>query len=332
MSGQPEILITRAFPDEVVAPYGARHRLAQGRPDRPMRRTELLRRLDSVVALVSTGADRIDAELLDAAPALRVVANFGVGYDSVDVAAATSRGIWVTNTPGVLTESTADIALLLLLVSLRRATEAFEHVRHGHWRRSDPAAFWGDDPAGLTLGILGMGAIGQALARRVQPLGMQVIYHNRHRLPPGMEGDPPARWVGFGELLETAHVISIHVPLSDATYHLISAAELAVMREGVVLVNTARGAIVDEPALIAALNSGHVSAVGLDVFEHEPVVPRLLRTHPRACCLPHIGSATTRTRHAMMRLGLDNAVAVIEGRRPLTPVNEPQPRTRSGCW
>lgn len=212
--------MTRAFPAEVVGPYGARYRLGQGRLDRPMPRAELLGRLGSLVALVSTGADRIDAELLDAAPRLRVVANFGVGYDNVDVVAATSRRVWVTNTPGVLTESTADIALLLLLMSLRRAGEAFEHVRHGRWRRPDPAAFWGDDPAGMTLGILGMGAIGRALARRVQPLGMTVIYHNRHPLSPEAHGDVRARWVTFAELLESADVLSIHVPLSKATHHL----------------------------------------------------------------------------------------------------------------
>ena len=318
--------MTQAFPDTVVEPYRARYRLDQGRAERPMPRAELLGRLGRVEALVSTGADRIDAALLDAAPRLRVVANFGVGYDSVDVAAATSRGVWVTNTPGVLTESTADVALLLLLMSLRRAGEAFEHVRHGRWRRADPAAFWGDDPAGLTLGILGMGAIGQALARRVQPLGMSVIYHNRHPVAPETPGDPPARWVSFAELLERADVLSVHVPLSKATHHLIGEAELARMREGVVVVNTSRGAVIDEPALVAGLESGHVAAVGLDVFEHEPAVPQALRTHPRAVCLPHIGSATTRTRHAMMRLALDNAVAVIEGRRPQTPVNEPRPR------
>ena len=313
-----------------MAPYASRHRIEQGRPDRPMARTELLRRLANLPALVAFGADRVDAELLAAAPRLQVVANFGVGYDSVDVGAAAERGVWVTNTPGVLTETTADTALLLLLATLRRAGEGFEQVRHGRWRRANPDAFWGQDPAGLTLGILGMGAIGQALARRVQPLGMRVIYHNRGPLPPAVAQALGAQWVEFDDLLRRADVLSVHAPLTEATRHRIGAAELARLRPGAFVINTARGALIDEAALVAALQSGHLGGVGLDVFEREPAVPLALRTHPRAFCLPHLGSATTRTRQAMMRLCLDNAVAVLEGRRPPNPVNEPDPSRRSG--
>ncbi|MBF6605985.1 MAG: D-glycerate dehydrogenase [Chloroflexi bacterium] len=320
-----DLLITPAFPTPLVERLAAGFTFEQVQPDVDTARAELLARVGRARALCSTGADRIDAELLDAAPELLVVANFGVGYDGVDVVAAADRGVWVANTPDVLTESTADVALLLLLGTLRRAGEGFEHVRHGRWKASDPGAFWGVDPGGLTLGILGMGRIGQALAARVAPLGMRTIYHNRTRLAAEREAELAATWVPLDELLERADVVSLHVPLSAETRGLIGRPQLARMRRGVFIINTARGALVDEAALIEALGSGHVAGVGLDVFAREPRVPRALREHPGAFLLPHLGSATRRTREAMMRLCLENAVAVLRGGRPSTPVNEPRP-------
>jgi glyoxylate reductase len=317
----PDVLITRAFPAEAVDPYASRFAIEQGKPDAYMERAELLERVRAVRALVSYGADRIDEELLAGASELRIVANFGVGYDSVDVASATRHRIWVSNTPDVLTDSTADIALLLLLGTLRRAGEAFEMVRHDTWDAVRPEALWGTDPAGLTLGILGLGRIGQALARRVRPLGMQVIYHNRNRAPTEVEDALGAEWVTFDDLLARADVLSVHVPLNAETRGLIGESELARMRPGSFVVNAARGPIVDEDALIAALSSGHIAGVGLDVFSREPAVPAGLRDHPRAFYFPHIGSATRKTRLAMMTLCLDNVAAVLEGRQPVTPVN-----------
>jgi glyoxylate reductase len=319
------VLISRAFATEAVRPYAATMRILQGRPDAFMPRAELLRRVATCDGLVAWGADHVDAELLDAAPRLRIVANFGVGFDSVDPDAAAERGIWVTNTPDVLTESTADVALLLVLAALRRAGEAFETVRHGRWRRIDPSALWGRDPAGLTLGLLGFGRIGQALARRVQPLGMRVRYHARRRVAPDVEEALNARRVSLDELLRSSDVLSIHVPLTEATRGMLGPERLARLPRGAVVVNTARGAVLDEQALADLLENGHIAAVGLDAFADEPHVPRRLRQHPRAFCLPHIGSATAETRLAMMRLCLDNVTDVLlRDAEPRTPVNRPR--------
>lgn len=320
-----DILVTRAFLPELVASAAGSWSVRQGPVGFPIPRSDLLELAGSVRALCSGGHDRIDAELLDSAPRLQVVANFGVGYDSVDVPEATARGIWVTNTPDVLTESTADIALLLILATLRRAGEAFEHVRHGRWTTTDPDAFWGVDPGGRALGILGMGRIGQAIARRGAALGMRIIYHRRTALSAAEELALGATRMPFEELLAEADVLTIHLPLDASTRRLVGAPELARMRPGSFLINTARGGIVDEAALAQALASGHLGGVGLDVFDDEPFVPAALRDHPHAFLLPHIGSATGRTRGAMMRLCMANAVAVLGGQRPLTPVNEPSP-------
>jgi glyoxylate reductase len=317
-----EILITRAFPEEIVAPYAARFDVEQGAQGAYMPRADLLSKVGDVRALVSYGADAIDDELLEAGTNLRIVANFGVGYDSIDVPAATSRGIWISNTPDVLTDSTADVALLLLLATLRRAAEGFDQVRQGRWSSVDPDALWGRDPSELVLGIYGLGRIGRALARRVAPLGMRVIYHNRTRLPDAIEAEAGATWVSFDELLETCDVLSVHVPLTPETRGRIGSRELAQMKPGSFVVNAARGPIFDQDALIAALQSEHLAGVGLDVFTGEPAVPEVLATHPHAFLLPHIGSATRRTRAAMMRLCLDNAAAVLDGRPPVTPVNQ----------
>jgi glyoxylate reductase len=316
----PDVLIPRAFPPQAVEPYEATLSIVQGLPDVDMSRAELLDRVRNVRALVSYGAVRVDEELLDTGVRLEIVANWGVGYDSVNVTSATRRGVWVTNTPGVVTEATADVALMLLLATLRRAAEGFELVRHGTWSEASPETM-GTDPAALTLGILGLGRIGQALARRVAVLGMRVIYHSRTRLSADVEEELGAQWVPFDELLATSDVLSVHMPLTSETRGRIGRAELSRMRPGAFIINAARGPIIDEGALMEALLSGHVAGVGLDVYSSEPDVPAALREHPRAFCLPHIGTATTGTRMAMMRLCLDNIVAVLGGGRPLTPVN-----------
>lgn len=322
MTDGPDVLISRAFPPEAIEPFAGRFAIEQGRRDAFMDRAELLRRVAGARALVSWGADRIDGELLDAAPRLRIVANFGVGYDSVDVAAATARGIWVSNTPDVLTDATADLALLLILAVLRRAAEGSELVRHGGWSAIDPDALWGRDVRGTTVGILGFGRIGRAVAARAVALGMRVRYHGRHRLPHQEEQALRIEWAGFDELLGSVDVLSVHLPLTDETRGRIGAAELARMTPGSYLVNTARGAIIDEAALVAALDSGHLAGVGLDVFAREPAVPAALREHPRAFCLPHVGSATGATRGAMMRLCLENVADVLAGGAPRTAVND----------
>jgi lactate dehydrogenase-like 2-hydroxyacid dehydrogenase len=222
----------------------------------------------------------------------------------------------------VLTDSTADLTMALLLGTLRRLSEASEHVRHGHWTANRQDLFWGSDPRYLTLGILGLGAIGQAVARRVAPFGMRMVYYKRTRLPADLEEELRATYVSFDDLIESSDVLSLHVPLTDATRGCLGRREFARMRPGVFIINTARGAIIDEDALIEALHSGQVAGVGLDVTTTEPDVPPALREHPRALILPHIASATRHTRGGMMRMALQNAAAVLDGDAPINPVNQ----------
>ena len=320
-ASRPRVLVTRAFVPEAVDPFAERLAIVQGRPDAWMPRSELLRRIGTVDGLVAWSADRVDAGLLDAGLHLRIVANFGVGYDSVDVPAATARGVWVSNTPDVLTDATADVALLLLLAALRRAGEAFEHVRHGGWVSVDPYAFWGTDPAGRALGVLGLGRIGGALARRARGLGMRIAYHSRRRAP-DLERELDARWLPLEELLRAADALSIHLPLTPETHGLVGRRQLELLPRGAVVVNTARGAVLDTEALCDLIDAGHLAGAGLDVFPDEPRVPPRLREHPRIFCLPHIGSATRDTRLAMMRLCLENVTdLLVRGAPPRNAVN-----------
>jgi glyoxylate reductase len=320
-----DMLTSQRFPDEVVAPFSPRFAIDQGPPGGLLPYQEMLERVAGCSALLPTAIDRVDEQLFEHAPLLKIVANVGVGYNHIDVAAATRRGIWVTNTPGVLTDSVADLTMALLLGTLRRVSEASEHVRHGHWRDNRQDLFWGSDPRGLTLGMLGFGAIGQAVARRARPFGMRLIYHRRSRLSPELERELEATCVPFDTLIETADVLTVHVPLTDDTRGRIGRQELARMRRGVFVINTARGPVIDEAALIDALQAGQVGGVGLDVTTTEPEVPPALREHPRALILPHVGSATRDTRGAMMTRALQNVAAVLEGNRPPNPVNDPAP-------
>ncbi len=317
--GPVEVVMSRVFPDDLVALLG-RRRSVMPEFGREMSHDEILGLVEEARALIVTSGVPIDEALLAQAPRLQIVATATVGYDNIDVDAAGRRGIWVSNTPEVVTEATADLALLLLLAVLRRAGEGFELVKHGRWRIPNPDALWGDDPRDLTLGILGMGRIGQAVARRARVLGMPVIYHNRTRLAPQIEAALEAPWVSLDDLLHQASVISIHVPLTPSTRGMIGRSEFGAMRPGAILVNTARGAIVDEPALVEALESGKLGGVGLDVFANEPQVPLSLRRHPRAFLLPHVGTATSGTRRAMFKLAIDNVVEVLAGRPPFTAV------------
>jgi glyoxylate reductase len=322
-----DILTSQRFPDDVVAPFMERFSIDQGPPGGLMPYAEMVQRVSGSRALLPTSIDRVDDALLASAPTLKVIANVGVGYNHIDVAAATRRGIWVTNTPGVLTDSAADLTVALLLGTLRRISEAGEHVRHGHWNANRQDMFWGSDPRGMTLGIYGLGAIGQAVARRVRPFGFsKVVYNKRSRLSPELEKELGASYVSFDELVQTSDALSLHVPLTDETRGSIGRREFERMRPGVYIVNTSRGPVIDEDALIEALQSGKVAGVGLDVTATEPNVPEALREHPRALILPHIASATHQTRGGMMRMALENAAAVLDGKPPINPVNQPEAR------
>lgn len=279
-----------------------------------------LRDYDGVVCLLT---DRLDRSVLEANPHLRVVANVAVGYDNIDVATAHRLGIVVTNTPDVLTETTADLTVALLLAVARRIPEGDRFVRSGRWER------WrlleeqtGVDVHGKTLGVFGMGRIGRAVARRVaHGFGMRVLYHSRRPLPEPEAAALGARAVGFEELLASSDFLSLHAPLTAETRHVIGAAELARMRDDAFLVNTARGALVDEQALAAALRDGTIAGAGLDVFEDEPAVhPGLLARQERVVLLPHLGSATIETRRRMAAVAATNARAVLLGAAPPNPV------------
>jgi glyoxylate reductase len=251
---------------------------------------------------------------LDLLPRLRIVANFGVGYDRIDVAACAARGVVVTNTPGVLDDATADLTFALILATRRQVVEGDRLVRSGSWNGSWSEGRLADDVTGATLGILGLGRIGSAVARRARGFDLRVLYTQRRRIETEL-----GEFRELDALLEEADVLTIHAPLTSETLGLLDARRLALLRDGACLVNTARGEIVDEQALVGELVSGRIRA-GLDVFSHEPAVPRELLELPNVVLTPHLGSATRQTREAMTRLVVDNLLAVVRGEPPLTPV------------
>ena len=269
---------------------------------------------DDAEALVAPGV-AIDNAVLDRLPSLRLVANFGVGYDQVDVAACRARGVEVTNTPGVLDAATADLAFALLLATRRRLGEGDGLVRSGRWGTSwSQAPFLGREVSGSTLGIVGLGRIGAAVARRARGFDMRILYHQRTRVD-----EPGTEYRGLDDLMRESDVVSIHAPLTPETRGLISRERLALMRDGTTLVNTARGGLVDEDALVEELVSGRLSA-GLDVFVHEPSVPEVLFSLANVVLTPHIGSGTVETRAAMTRVVVDNILAAERGDPLPTPV------------
>ncbi|WP_273846315.1 2-hydroxyacid dehydrogenase [Rubrobacter calidifluminis] len=286
----------------------------------PPPRTALLRAVRGASGILTTLTERVDAEVLDAAgPSLEVVANMAVGYDNIDVAAAEKRGVIVTNTPGVLDETTADTAFMLMLAAARRLGEAERMVRAGRWRHWGPELLVGLDVWGKTLGIVGMGRIGQAVARRARGFGMSVLYTARSSKAEA-ERELGARRVHLEELLAESDFVSLHVPLTPQTHRLIGSKELRKMKSTSVLVNTARGPVVDEEALAEALAEGRIFAAGLDVYENEPGVhPKLLELE-NVVLAPHIGSASIETRNRMAEMAARNLLAVLRGEEPPNPV------------
>ncbi|MGQ0804968.1 MAG: 2-hydroxyacid dehydrogenase [Actinomycetota bacterium] len=314
------VLVTRRLPKGGLEPLAAAgHGLVERAADTPFTHDELVAAVADADAVVCLLTDRIDAEVLAAgAPRLRVVANVAVGYDNIEVAAAEQHGVAVCNTPGVLDETTADLAFLLILAAARRTSEAEADLRAGRWTGWDINQYLGRDVHGATLGLIGFGRVGQAVGRRAAGFGMQVLHHTRHDT--GLPG-----WVDdLDALLREADVVSVHVPLRDETTHLMDARRLALMKPDAVLVNTARGPVVDEEALAVALEEGKLFAAGLDVFEREPEVhPRLLAA-PRTVLLPHIGSASLATRTRMARTAAEGARAVLAGEVPPNLVTTPR--------
>jgi gluconate 2-dehydrogenase len=324
---RPPILITRAtFPD-VADRLRGQLAVEHNPTDEVWSPTVLIRRLQGKQGVMSTGSERIDEALLAACPELRAVCNVGVGYNNIDVAACSARGIVVTNTPDVLTQTTADLGFALMMAAARRLSESERAVRRGEWTRTGIYDhFVGSDVHGSTLGILGMGRIGQAIARRgALGFGMQVIYHNRSQLEASQEAELGARYVDKASLLREADHLVLVLPYSPAAHHSIGADELRQMKRSATLTNIARGGIVDDVALAEAMKSGTIAAAALDVFEGEPRILPALLDLPNIVITPHIGSASVRTRHAMAALAAANLMAALgvgpHAGRPATPVN-----------
>ena len=319
---EPKIVVTRRIPEPAVEILREAGDVWVSPDDRPLEVSELHDAIAGADVVVTLLHDKVDDAFLDAAgDQLRAVCNVAVGFDNIDVPAATKRGVLVTNTPAVLTEATADLAMTLILAVTRRIGEGERLIRAREPWSWHMFMLLGTGLQGKTLGVVGMGAIGQSLARRAKAFGMEIVYSDARQAPAEVEQELGARRVELDELLRTADVVSIHAPLMDETRHLINAETLGLMKESAYLVNSARGPIVDEAALVDALKAGQIAGAGLDVYENEP------ETHPglvdldNVVLLPHLGSATIETRTAMGVLAAENAVLALRGERPKTPVN-----------
>jgi len=318
----PAVLVARAIFPEVLQQLKQVFDVDYHGGDDPLTPAQLHQRLQGKVGALTTGSERIDGPLIGACPELKIVANMAVGYNNFDVDAMTQAGVLATNTPDVLTETTADFGFALLLATARRVTESEHFLRAGRWTQWRYDLFAGAEVHGSTLGIIGMGRIGQAIARRAaHGFGMQVLYHNRSRLAPDVEAGCKARYVDKATLLREADHVMLVVPYSAASHHTIGASELAQMKPTATLVNIARGGIVDDAALAQALRDRRIAAAGLDVFEGEPKVHPDLLTVPNVVLTPHIASATVKTRMAMAQLAADNLMDYLLRGQMRTPIN-----------
>jgi glyoxylate reductase len=316
-----KIVVTRRIPEPALDVLRGAGDIWISPHDRPLRTEELHEVVAGAAAVVSLLHDRVDDAFLDAAgQGLRVVANVAVGYDNIDVPACTARGVPVTNTPGVLTDATADIAMALILMTTRRLGEGERLIRAEIPWSWNMFFHLGAGIQGKTLGIVGLGQIGQATARRARAHGMEIVYSSPRRADPAVEDELGARFISFEELLASADVVSLHCPLRPETRQLIDAAALASMKPSAFLINTTRGPVVDEAALVDALRDGVIAGAGLDVFADEPVVHPGLLGLENVVLIPHLGSATVETRTAMGLLAAKNVVAVLGGEPPPTPV------------
>jgi glyoxylate reductase len=318
---RPKILVTKRVFPETIALLEPHAELDYVATDEGLAPGDLIARARGKDVVLSQITDRLSRDVIARMAGVRMIAHIGVGYDNIDVAAASEAGIIVTHTPGVLTDTTADLAFALLLAAARRIAEGHAFVHAGSWRRWTIDLMIGRDIHHRTLGILGMGRIGQAVARRGIGFSMRVLYHNRTRLAPELERELNAEYVSQERLLAESDFISVHVPLGDATRHLIGERELRRMKPEAILVNTARGPVVDEAALARALREKWITAAGIDVFEREPEVHPELLACPNAVLAPHVGSATVATRLKMTTMAAENALEALAGRRPPNLVN-----------
>jgi glyoxylate reductase len=312
------LYVTRQLPEPVMTALTERFDLTQPPETAPPNRDTVLAGIRYADALICTLAEQIDAPMLSKASHLRVIANYAVGYNNIDLDAARTRNIVVTNTPDILTESTADLTWALLLATARRVPEGHSLVQHGAWTGWEPRQLLGADVFGRTLGIIGMGRIGQAVARRAAGFKMPVLYHNR--TPKDFPDHPSWKSVALNDVLSQADFLTLHVPLTTDTRHLIARRELQLMRPTAYLINIARGSVIDEAALVEAIQEGRLAGAGLDVYEHEPAIHPGLLSLSNVVTLPHLGSATHATRIRMGMVCLENVVAVLEGQQALNRI------------
>ncbi|MHC9542429.1 MAG: 2-hydroxyacid dehydrogenase [Vulcanimicrobiota bacterium] len=318
---KPSILVTRLLPEKGMEMLRERYSLTVNPDDRVMTREEILRDIKDKDGLLCLLTDSIDGEIMDSSSKLRIISNYAVGYNNIDVTAATKRGIMVTNTPGVLTDTTADFAFALLMAIARRLPESERLARAGHFKGWGPMFMQGDDIHGKTLGIVGMGRIGKVLARRASGFDMTVIYNSTHRLRAEEEAELKASYASFGDLIGRSDFVSIHVPLSEHTHHLFGEKELSMMKKSSYLINTSRGPVVDEKALVKALEKGALKGAALDVYEHEPAIEPGLLNLENVILAPHVASSTIETRSRMAVMAAENLIAALEGRVPQYLVN-----------
>lgn len=318
---KPKVLITKRIYPEPIELLRPHCDVDYVNSDDGLPTEELVERARGCTAVVSQLTDRLRADVIERLDGVRVIANVAVGYDNIDVPAATTRGILVTNTPDVLTETTADFAFALLMASARRVVEAHAFVHSGQWSRWLIDLLVGQDIHHRTLGVFGMGRIGQAFARRARGFAMKVLYADSVALAPEVESELAARRVSKEELLRESDFVSLHVPLMPETKHFIGAAELALMKPTAILLNTARGPVVDEAALVEALREKRIAGAGLDVFEEEPKVHPGLLELTNVTLAPHIASASVATRRRMSEMAVENALAVVQGQRPPNLLN-----------
>lgn len=315
MSQRPVVVYTNPIAADILTTLGDVE-IIQMTPDNT--RQEVLAAIARATGVINPGDLKIDDALLDGSPHLKIVANASRGFDNLDLPTLAGRGIWATNVPNAFTAPTAEVAMGLLLMVMRRLAEGDAYVRRGDWKRFVPGEWDGSTLVGKTIGLVGYGLIGKAMAKRARAFDMDVVFHQRTEVE-----EPDATWLSFEELLATADVVSLHTPLTAETTHLINRESLAKMKPGAVLINTARGKVVEDAALLEALESGHLGGAGLDVVEFEPEVGEALRTHPRVVITPHLGGGTQESRREAQLHAVGNVAAVLRGEVPMQPLNAP---------
>ncbi|MFO7559419.1 MAG: D-glycerate dehydrogenase [Desulfobacterales bacterium] len=319
---RPKVYITRRIPEIGIDMLKKKFEVKIYFENRRVDKALLIREIEDCNAMISLLSDKIDEEVLNAAGNLKIIANYAVGYNNIDIQAAKARKIMVSNTPRVLTNATGEIAFALLITLTRKIVEADRFVRRGKFIGWDPMLYLGDELRGKTLGIIGMGRIGRDMALKCRAFGMNVIYYNREPVDERIEKELQAAYVNFEKLLENSDVISIHTPLTEETFHMLEEKAFKKMKNGVYIINTSRGEVIDEKVLVHALQSGKVKGAGFDVYEFEPEITKDLLTMNNVVLLPHIGSATIETRSKMSEMVAENIIAAFEGRRPENLVPE----------